>query len=130
MLVCAGACVCVCMRVYELRIVSRDKILRFKNTVIIIIYLWPSPSLSFSLSLSVCLSVFLSLCVSVSVCLSVCLTPPPPRLSRVGISALQTGMHSQADYSDTVTDRYALTGRLQRYSDRQVCTHRQTTAIQ
>ena len=40
MLVCAGACVCVCecvracvracVRVYVLRIVSRDKILRFK----------------------------------------------------------------------------------------------------
>ena len=25
-------CVCVCERVYALRIVSRDKILRFKNT--------------------------------------------------------------------------------------------------
>ena len=51
MLVCAGACVCVCVCmsaymhayvcvcvcVYALRIVSRDKILCFKNTFIIII---------------------------------------------------------------------------------------------
>ena len=40
-LVCAGAsvnvCVCVCVRLYALRIVSRDNILRFKNTFIIII---------------------------------------------------------------------------------------------
>ena len=39
MLVCAGAFVCVrvcvCVRVYALRIVSRDKILRFTNTFII-----------------------------------------------------------------------------------------------
>ena len=35
MLVCAGACVCVC--VYALRIVSREKMLRFKNTFIVII---------------------------------------------------------------------------------------------
>ena len=35
--VCAGASVCVCMHVYGLRIVSRDKNLRFKNTFIIII---------------------------------------------------------------------------------------------
>ena len=34
MLGCAGACVCV--QVYALKIVSRDKILRFKNTLIII----------------------------------------------------------------------------------------------
>ena len=37
MLVCAGASVCVCVVVYVLRIVSRDKILHFKNTLIIII---------------------------------------------------------------------------------------------
>ena len=49
-LVCAGACVCVCVCVCAracvrvcvcarvLRIVSRDQILRFKNTFIIIIY--------------------------------------------------------------------------------------------
>ena len=44
MLVCVGACVCVCVcvcartRARALRIVSRDKILRFKNTLIIIKY--------------------------------------------------------------------------------------------
>ena len=38
MLVCAGAAVCVRVRVYALRIASRDKILRFKNTLIIINY--------------------------------------------------------------------------------------------
>ena len=43
MLVCAGASVCVgggggaCVRAHELRIISRGKILRFKNTFIIII---------------------------------------------------------------------------------------------
>ena len=45
MLVCAGASVCVCVRacvgacvrVFALRIVSSDKILRFKNTLIIIL---------------------------------------------------------------------------------------------
>ena len=39
MLVCVGAsvCVCVCVRAHMLRIVSRDKILCFKNTFIIII---------------------------------------------------------------------------------------------
>ena len=40
--VCAGASVCVCMHVYALRIVSRDKILRFKNTLIIIINMFCS----------------------------------------------------------------------------------------
>ena len=30
-------CVCVCARVYALRIVSRDKILRFKNTLILLV---------------------------------------------------------------------------------------------
>ena len=41
--VCVCVCVCVCVsvcvsvHVYALRIVSRDKILRFKNTFIIII---------------------------------------------------------------------------------------------
>ena len=34
---CACASMCVCVRVYALRIVSTDKILHFKNTVIIII---------------------------------------------------------------------------------------------
>ena len=32
MLVCAGACVCLYARVYTLRIVSTDKVLRFINT--------------------------------------------------------------------------------------------------
>ena len=35
--VCARACVCARVYTYALRIVSRDKILRFKNTLIIII---------------------------------------------------------------------------------------------
>ena len=42
---CVRACVCVCVcvcvsaraRVYALRIVSRDKILRFKNTLILVV---------------------------------------------------------------------------------------------
>ena len=33
----ASVCACVCVHVYALRIVSRDKILRFTNTFIIII---------------------------------------------------------------------------------------------
>ena len=37
MLACEGVSVRVCVRVYALRIVSRDKIFHFKNTVIIII---------------------------------------------------------------------------------------------
>ena len=37
MLVCAGACVCVLLWVCVLRIVSRDKILHFTNTCIIIV---------------------------------------------------------------------------------------------
>ena len=35
---CVRACVCVCVCVFALRIVSRDKILRFKNTLIINYY--------------------------------------------------------------------------------------------
>ena len=37
LVVCAGACVCVLVCAYALRIVSVDKILRFKNTLVIII---------------------------------------------------------------------------------------------
>ena len=35
--VCVRACVCVCVRVYALGIVSMDKILHFTNTFIIIV---------------------------------------------------------------------------------------------
>ena len=39
--VCVSVCVCVCARVrvcvYALRIVSRDKIVRFKNTSVILL---------------------------------------------------------------------------------------------
>ena len=38
MLVCAGASVCACICRYAIRIVSRNKILHFKNTFIIIIF--------------------------------------------------------------------------------------------
>ena len=34
---CVCVCVCVCLCVYALRIMSRDRILRVKNTLIIII---------------------------------------------------------------------------------------------
>ena len=37
--VCVCECECVCVRVYALRIVSRDKILRFRNTFIILLLL-------------------------------------------------------------------------------------------
>ena len=50
MLVCVGAsvcvCVCVCVCARALRIVSRDTILRFKNTFIIIIIFYCAWGLS------------------------------------------------------------------------------------
>ena len=42
---CVHVCVCVCVRARALRIVSRDKILRFKNTVITAIEANMSPAL-------------------------------------------------------------------------------------
>ena len=40
MLVCAGASVCACICRYAIRIASRNKILHFKNTFIIIIIIF------------------------------------------------------------------------------------------
>ena len=62
MLVCTGASVCACVRVYALRIVSMDKILHFTNTFIIIM-----------ICVSICVHVLAcvhALCVLVYACVT------------------------------------------------------------
>ena len=49
MLVYAGACVCVCALACLLRIVSRDKISRFKNTCYIYIHVYMRHKMFFCL---------------------------------------------------------------------------------